>query len=67
MEPVVFGLFRRSSIIGPYRAPLNWVKVRTEARRRDVTRLYFGYAEQLDEPIYTSSTMSGQCSPPSTS
>ncbi|NNN29387.1 hypothetical protein HLK59_03255 [Streptomyces sp. S3(2020)] len=55
----VFELFRRGNTIGPYRAPLDWVKVRTEARRRDVTRLYFGYVDQADEPIYASSTPSG--------
>jgi hypothetical protein len=55
----IFELFRRNGTIGSYRAPLSWVKVRAEARRRDVTRLYFGYVEQLDEPIYASSAASG--------
>ncbi|BCL33363.1 hypothetical protein GCM10017557_82220 [Streptomyces aurantiacus] len=55
----IFELFRRNHTIGPYRAPLSWVKVCAEARRRDVTRLYFGYVEQLDEPIYASSAASG--------
>ncbi|MFJ8112424.1 hypothetical protein [Streptomyces sp. NPDC096132] len=44
--------FRRSNVDGPY--PLDWVTVRAEARRGGVTRLYFGIAEDLGEPIHGS-------------
>ncbi|MBW4719395.1 hypothetical protein [Saccharothrix obliqua] len=55
----IFEAFRRSNVvIGSYRTPLNWVKVRAEARKGGVTRLHFGHVEQLDEPIYASTTSS---------
>ncbi|WP_159037246.1 hypothetical protein [Streptomyces specialis] len=54
----VFELFRRSGVIGSYRTPLSWVKVRAEAREGGVTRLHFGHVEQLDEPLYASTTSS---------
>jgi hypothetical protein len=55
----IFEAFRRSNvIIGSYRTPLSWVKVRAEARKGGVTRLHFGHVEQLDEPIYASTTSS---------
>ncbi|WP_158711572.1 hypothetical protein [Streptomyces xylophagus] len=54
----IFELFRRNRIIGSYRTPLRWLKVRAEARRGGVTRLHFGNVEQLDEPIYASTTSS---------
>lgn len=53
-----FELFRRDGAIGPYRAPLSWVKVRAEMRKGGLTRLHFGYVEQLDEPIYGGTTSS---------
>ncbi|MCZ4095405.1 hypothetical protein C8250_003565 [Streptomyces sp. So13.3] len=54
----IFEVFRRNHIIGSYRSPLSWVKVRAEARKGGVTRLHFGNVEQLDEPIYASTTSS---------
>jgi hypothetical protein len=68
MEPMVFEhndvylhldsgileLFRRNRIIGSYRTPLKWAKVRVEERKKGLSRLYFGNVEQLDEPLYAS-------------
>lgn len=54
----IFELFRRNRIIGSYRSPLSWVKIRAEARKGGLTRLHFGNVEQLDEPIYASTTSS---------
>ncbi|KPI17221.1 hypothetical protein OK074_8196 [Actinobacteria bacterium OK074] len=54
----IFELFRRNRIIGSYRTPLSWLKVRAEARRGGVIRLHFGNVEELDEPIYASTTSS---------
>lgn len=54
----IFELFRRNRIISSYRAPLSWLKVRAEARRNGLTRLHFGNVEELDEPIYASTTSS---------
>ena len=54
----IFEVFRRNRIIGSYRAPLSWVKVRAEARKGAVTRLHIGNIEELDEPIYASTTSS---------
>lgn len=54
----IFEVFRRNRIIGSYRTPLSWVKVRAEARRGGLTRLPFGNVEQLDEPIYASTSSS---------
>ncbi|MDF9810911.1 hypothetical protein [Streptomyces sp. SPB162] len=54
----IFELFRRNRIIGSYRTPLSWVKVRVEARKGGVTRLHFGNVEQLDAPIYAGTTSS---------
>ncbi|WSD74131.1 hypothetical protein OG978_44190 (plasmid) [Streptomyces sp. NBC_01591] len=51
-------MFRRGGIIGSYRAPLHWVKVRAETRRGGLTRLHIGNVEQLDEPLYASTTSS---------
>lgn len=56
----IFELFRRNVVIGSYRAPLKWVKVRADARRGGVTRLHFGNIAQLDEPIYASKTRPGR-------
>jgi hypothetical protein len=54
----IIELFRRNRIISSYRAPLNWLKVRAEARRGGLTRLHFGHVEDLGEPIYASTTSS---------
>lgn len=54
----IFELFRRNRIIGSYRAPLSWVKVRAETRKGGLTRLHFGNVEDLDEPIYANTTSS---------
>lgn len=54
----IFEVFRRNGIIGSYRAPLSWVKVRAEARKGGLTRLHIGHVEQLDEPIYAGTTSS---------
>ncbi|MEU9624498.1 MULTISPECIES: hypothetical protein [unclassified Streptomyces] len=55
----IFEVFRRSHITGAYRTPPSWVKVRAEVRKGGLTRLHFGNVEQLDEPIYASTTSSG--------
>lgn len=47
-------VFRRTNVIGPYRYPLAWVTIRAEARRGGRTRLHFGIAEDLGEPVYGS-------------
>ncbi|MFF2410780.1 hypothetical protein [Streptomyces sp. NPDC058092] len=52
-------VFRRSNVIGPYRYPLAWVTVYAEARRGGRTRLCFGIAEDLGEPVYGSVPNSG--------
>ncbi|MEU3459380.1 hypothetical protein ABZ721_05410 [Streptomyces sp. NPDC006733] len=54
----IFELFRRNRVIGSYRTPLHWVKVRAEARKGGVTRLHFGNVEELDAPLYASTTSS---------
>ncbi len=56
----IFELFRRNVVIGSYRAPLNWIKVRADARRGGTTRLHFGHIAQLDEPIYAPKTDPGR-------
>ncbi|MGW2288398.1 hypothetical protein [Streptomyces phaeochromogenes] len=56
----IFELFRRNVVIGSYRAPLNWIRVRADARRGGTTRLHFGHIAQLDEPIYASKTDPGR-------
>jgi hypothetical protein len=48
----VFELFRRTNVIGPYRMPLSWVRVRAQARKRGIIILHFSYVEDLDDPIY---------------
>ncbi|MET8745660.1 hypothetical protein [Streptomyces sp. NPDC004728] len=45
-------VFRRSNVIGPYRCPPAWVTVYAEARRGGRTRLCFGIAEALGEPVH---------------
>jgi hypothetical protein len=47
-------VFRRNNVIGPYRYPLAWVTVYAETRRGGRTRLCFGTAEDLGEPVYGS-------------
>ncbi|WP_326810623.1 hypothetical protein OIE62_29345 [Streptomyces scopuliridis] len=47
-------VFRRTNVIGPYRYPLAWVTVYAETRRGGRTRLCFGTAEDLGEPVYGS-------------
>lgn len=73
MEPLVFEhddvylhldrgileLFRRNRIIGSYRTPLQWVKVRAEPRKGGMIALHFGNVEQLDEPLYAPATGRG--------
>ena len=54
----IIEVFRRNRIISSYRSPLSWLKVRAEARRGGLTRLNFGHVEELDEPIYASTTSS---------
>jgi hypothetical protein len=54
----ILELFRRNRIIGSYRAPLSWVKIRAEVRKGGVTRLHFGNIDQLDEPLYASTKSS---------
>ncbi|MFJ9582658.1 hypothetical protein [Streptomyces acidicola] len=44
----IFELFRRNIVIGSYRAPLNWVKVRTDARRGGVTRVHVAPVARRD-------------------
>ncbi|MFE2943766.1 hypothetical protein ACFXKG_32640 [Streptomyces sp. NPDC059255] len=55
----ILEVFRRSNVIGPYRYPPAWVTVRAEACRGGRTRLYFGIAEDLGEPVYGSVPGSG--------
>lgn len=54
----VFELFRRNRIIGSYRTPVAWVKIRAEARKGGVTRLHFGNVDDLTEHLYASTTRS---------
>lgn len=58
VERGILELFRRNRIIGSYRTPVKWVKVRAEARRGGLTRLHFGNVDELDEPLYASTTSS---------
>ncbi|MFI0730555.1 hypothetical protein ACH4S9_16435 [Streptomyces sp. NPDC021225] len=55
----IFEVFRRNRTIGPYRAPLSWLKVRTETCKSGVTRLHFGNIAHLDEPLYAPKTQPG--------
>ncbi|MGW4698138.1 hypothetical protein ACWEO1_37835 [Kitasatospora cineracea] len=55
----ILEVFRRTSVIGSYRYPLAWVTVRAEQRRDGRTRLHFGIAEDLGEPLYGSVPGSG--------
>lgn len=48
----VLELFRRSNVVGSYRAPLSWVKVQSQARKRDRIMLHFSHVRHPDEPIY---------------
>jgi hypothetical protein len=52
VEHGILEVFRRNHIIGSYRAPVKWVKVRVEARKDGLTRLHFGNIAELDEPLY---------------
>ncbi|NEA36430.1 hypothetical protein [Streptomyces sp. SID13031] len=70
MEPLIFAhadvhlqvehgileVFMRNRIIGSYRAPVKWVKVRAETRKGGLTRLHFGNIKELDEPLYAGLT-----------
>jgi hypothetical protein len=52
VESGILELFRRNRIIGSYRTPVKWAKVRVDHRKKGLTRLYFGNVEHLDEPLY---------------
>ncbi|MEV8377613.1 hypothetical protein AB0P21_33050 [Kribbella sp. NPDC056861] len=54
----ILELFRRNRIIGSYRTPVKWAKVRAEARKGGVTRLHFGNVDELDEQLYASTSSS---------
>ncbi|MFD4558455.1 hypothetical protein ACFWP5_29775 [Streptomyces sp. NPDC058469] len=54
----IFEVFWRNHIIGSYRVPLSWLKVRAETRKADLTRLHFGSVKELDEPLYASTASS---------
>ncbi|WP_328331214.1 hypothetical protein OHA70_10830 [Kribbella sp. NBC_00382] len=54
VEHGILELFRRNRIIGSYRTPVKWAKVRVEVRKKGLSRLYFGNVEQLDDPLYAS-------------
>jgi hypothetical protein len=56
VENGILEVFRRSRIIGSYRAPVKWVKVRVEVRKGGLTRLHFGNIKELDEPLYATLT-----------
>ncbi|MFI5710132.1 hypothetical protein [Kribbella sp. NPDC051620] len=56
VENGILELFRRNRIIGSYRTPVKWAKVRAEARKGGLTRLHFGNVDELDEPLYASTT-----------
>jgi hypothetical protein len=56
VENGILELFRRNRIIGSYRTPVKWAKVRAEARKGGLTRLHFGNVDELDEAIYASTT-----------
>lgn len=55
----ILELFRRNRIIGSYRTPLHWAKVRSEVRKGGVTRIHFGNVDELDEPLYATKTDRG--------
>ncbi|MEV6416324.1 hypothetical protein [Kribbella sp. NPDC051718] len=42
VENGILELFRRNRIIGSYRTPVKWAKVRAEARKGGLSRLHFG-------------------------
>lgn len=52
----ILDVFRRNRIIGSYRAPVKWVKVRVDVRKGGLTRLHFGNIKELDEPLYATLT-----------
>jgi hypothetical protein len=54
----ILEVFRRNRIIGSYRTPVKWAKVRAEARKGGLTRLHFGNVDELDEALYASTTSS---------
>jgi len=58
VEGGILEVFRRNRIIGSYRTPVKWAKVRAEARKGGVTRLHFGNVDELDEPLFASTTSS---------
>ena len=59
VERGIIEVFRRNRIIGSYRAPVKWVKIRAEVRKGGITRLHFGNVADLDEPLYASKTEVG--------
>ena len=59
VENGILELFRRNRIIGSYRTPVKWAKVRAEARKGGLTRLHFGNVDELDEPLYASTSKRG--------
>jgi hypothetical protein len=54
VENGILELFRRNRIIGSYRTPVKWAKIRVDHRKKGQSRLYFGNVTELDEPLYAS-------------
>ncbi|MFK4086256.1 hypothetical protein ACI2LF_19255 [Kribbella sp. NPDC020789] len=54
VENGILELFRRNRIIGSYRTPVKWARVRFDHRKKGLSRLHFGNVEHLDDPLYAS-------------
>ncbi|GAB3928581.1 hypothetical protein GCM10029976_026640 [Kribbella albertanoniae] len=68
MEPMVFAhdrvhlqvesgileMFRLNPMLGGYRTPVKWAKIRFAEQKKGLSLLYFGNVEHLDEPLYAS-------------
>ena len=47
----ILELFQRRNVVACYRAPLEWVRVHVQIRRRAML-LHFSHIQDPDEPIY---------------
>ncbi|TDD45926.1 hypothetical protein E1263_37615 [Kribbella antibiotica] len=68
MEPIVFEhdnvyihvesgileIFKRNPMLGGYRTPVKWAKIRFAEQKKGLGILYLFNVEDLDEPLYAS-------------
>ncbi|WP_405057462.1 hypothetical protein OG474_32650 [Kribbella sp. NBC_01505] len=56
VESGILDLFKQNPMIGGYRTPVKWAKVRFAEQKKGLSTLYFGNIQQPDELLYASAS-----------